>query len=239
MQQAGNNQGENMLLWDSNYSEERRRSFMFGSIDNVNVLSRCDHLAMDGTFSSAPQLWQKLLSVHGLFDSGQHLPLVYGMIPGKTQVLYTDFLSELDSFAGFDFKQALWRKLQAFDLDPEYKVLSSPIRRWFKTIGALPFMEPGSVVDVWCNEIVDYLPTEMNEFASYFERTWIGTPTTEPIFDKYLWNMYDSVLAGLPRSNNLVEGWHNGFQTLVGWLFQSNSLDLLDCSQEEGELDLL
>ena len=56
----------------------------------------------------------------------------------------------------------------------------------------------------------------MNEFASYFERTWIGTPTTEPIFDKYLWNMYDPVLAGLPRSNNLVEGWHNGFQTLVG-----------------------
>jgi hypothetical protein len=75
-------------------------------------------------------------------------------------------------------------------------------------------------VDVWRNEIVDNLPTEMNlnEFASYFEieRTWIGTPTTEPIFDKYLWNMYDSVLAGLPRSNNLVECWHNGFQTLVG-----------------------
>ena len=77
-------------------------------------------------------------------------------------------------------------------------------------------MEPGSVVDVWRNEIVDYLPTEMNEFASYFERTWIGTPTTEPIFDKYLWNMYNPVLAGLPRSNNLVEGWHNGFQMLVG-----------------------
>jgi hypothetical protein len=46
---------------------------------------------MDGTFSSAPQLWQQLLSVHGLFDSGWHLPLVYGLIPGKTQVLYTDF----------------------------------------------------------------------------------------------------------------------------------------------------
>ena len=45
--------------------------------------------------------------------------------------------------------QALWRKLQAFDLVPEYKVLSSLVRRWFETIGALPFMEPGSVVDVW------------------------------------------------------------------------------------------
>ena len=96
-----------MLLWDSNYSEERRRSFMFGSIDNVNVLSRCDHLAMDGTFSSAPQLWQQLLSVHGLFDSGWHLPLVYGLIPEKTQVLYAEFLSELDSFAWFDPQSVL------------------------------------------------------------------------------------------------------------------------------------
>ena len=104
----------------------------------------------------------------------------------------------------FHFKQALWRKLQAFDLVPEYKVLSSPVRKWFKTIGALPFMEPGSVVDVWTNDIVGNLPQEMNEFASYFERTWIGTPTAEPIFDKYLWNMYDTVLARLPRFNNIV-----------------------------------
>ena len=116
----------------------------------------------------------------------------------------------------FHFKQALWRKLQAFDLVPEYKVLSSLVRRWFETIGALPFMEPGSVVDVWRDHIVGNLPQEMSEFGSYFERTWIGSPSTEPIFDKYLWNQYDTVLARLPRSNNLVEGWHDGFQTLVG-----------------------
>ena len=38
---------------------------------------------------------------------------------------------------------------------------------------------------------------------------------------------YDTVLANLPRSNNMVEGWHNGFQSLVGttnptlWTFLS------------------
>ena len=51
----------------------------------------------------------------------------------------------------------------------------------------------------------------MSEFGSYFERTWIGSPSTEPIFDKYMWNQYDTVLA------RLVEGWHSGFQTLVGY----------------------
>ena len=64
-------------------------------------------------------------------------------------------------------------------------------------------MEPGSVVDVWTNDIVGNLPQEMNEFKSYFERTSIGNPTAEPIFDKFLWNMYDTVLARLPRSSNI------------------------------------
>ena len=31
--------------------------------------------------------------------------------------------------------------------------ISPSVRKWFKTIGhALPFMEPGSVVDVWTND---------------------------------------------------------------------------------------
>ena len=47
------------------------------------------------------------LSIHGLFDPRWHLPLVYGLIPGKTQVLYSDFLSELDSFGGFDPQSVL------------------------------------------------------------------------------------------------------------------------------------
>ena len=112
----------------------------------------------------------------------------------------------------------------------------SPVRRWFKTIGALPFMEPGSVVDVRTNDVVGNLPQEMNEFAPYFETTWIGTPTAEPICDKYLWNMYDTVLAGLLRSNNLVEGWHNDFPNLAVSIRLSG---LFDRSQEGRELDFL
>ena len=116
----------------------------------------------------------------------------------------------------FHYKQALWRKMQAFDLSAEYKVLSSPVRKMFKAIGALPFVEPGSVVDVWEDQIKPNLPSDMEEFGSYFERTWVGSGSSSPLFDIMLWNQYDAVLAGLPRSNNFVEGWHNGFQTLVG-----------------------
>ena len=95
----------------------------------------------------------------------------------------------------FHYKQCLWRKLQAYELTSEYKVVNSPIRR--------SLLKPN-------------IPSDMAEFVDYFERTWIGTSSTSPLFDHWLWNHYDTVLASLPRSNNIVEGWHNGFQQLVG-----------------------
>ena len=75
---------------------------MFGSLDNVTALSDSDHWMLDGTFSSSPQLFSQLLTVHGHFDSGWHMPLVYGLLPGKTEVLYTDFFDHLDSLAQSD-----------------------------------------------------------------------------------------------------------------------------------------
>ena len=48
---------------------------------------------------------------------------------------------------------------------------------------------------------------EMHEFSSYVKRTRFGSFTTELRFDRFVWNQYDIVLAGLPRSNNLVKGW--------------------------------
>lgn len=33
--------------------------------------------------------------------------------------------------------------------------------------------------------------------------------------DHKLWNIYDRVVANLPRSNNAVEGWHNAFANRV------------------------
>ena len=59
------------------------------------------------------------------------------------------------------------------------------------------------------------LPADMDAFTSYFESTWMGTPNRPARFDRLSWNQYDCCLAGLPRSSNLAEGWHNGFRSLV------------------------
>ena len=42
-----------------------------------------------------------------------------------------------------------------------------------------------------------------------------GTGRKKPQFEHTLWNIYDRVIADLPRSNNSVEGWHSAFATRV------------------------
>ena len=78
----------------------------------------------------------------------------------------------------------------------------------------------------------------MEAFADYYERTWIGTDTTPAMFSPWIWNYHDSVMAGLPRSSNIAEGWHNGFRSLMGctnptiWRF----LDVLKKELEDQKL---
>lgn len=43
----------------------------------------------------------------------------------------------------------------------------------------------------------------------------LGVGRKKPQFEHQMWNVYDRVLADLPRSNNSVEGWHSAFATRV------------------------
>ena len=56
----------------------------------------------------------------------------------------------------------------------------------------------------------------MAEFAEYYEATWVGNDHTAPRFNVMMWNQFDAVLAKIPRSSNIAEGWHNGFSSMMG-----------------------
>ena len=99
--------GDSLLLWDSGWSEELRRSFLFGTPHNTSVLMEADHFVIDGTFKTAPQLMTQMLTVHGILPSSWHMPLAFGLLPGKTQVLYTNLLEELDSFGPYEPQSVL------------------------------------------------------------------------------------------------------------------------------------
>ena len=42
-----------------------------------------------------------------IFDSGWHFPLAYGLLPGKSQALYSSLLVNLDSFGPYDPQSVL------------------------------------------------------------------------------------------------------------------------------------
>ena len=50
------NSGEALMLWDSGYTLQRRRSFLLGTPHNMGDMTDAEHLIMDGTFKSSPNL---------------------------------------------------------------------------------------------------------------------------------------------------------------------------------------
>ena len=82
----------------------------------------------------------------------------------------------------FHFKQCLWRRFAQSDLVPEYQVLGSQIRKSFQMIGALPFLPLDDMNRAW-RLLKPTLPSDMDTFTKYVEDTWIGTSTTDPMFD--------------------------------------------------------
>lgn len=62
--------GDDMLLWDSGYTPELRRSLLFGTKSDVDMLHLSDHLLIDGTFKSSPDMFTQLVVTHGLMEDG-------------------------------------------------------------------------------------------------------------------------------------------------------------------------
>jgi len=64
------------------------------------------------------------------------------------------------------------------------------------------------------------------EVADYFEDTYIGRSgrrgqRRSPYFSKSMRNVKKRTLEGIPRTNNRLEGWYPGIQTMVDSLHPS------------------
>ena len=83
---------------------------------------------------------------------------------------------------------------------------------------ALPFVPIKDII-VAFEEICSAVPDSFVPILSYFEEHYIGKIENEkkklrrvPFFPIPLWNVYNRVIAGLPRTNNSVEAWHKAFE---------------------------
>lgn len=54
---------------------------------NINLLTLCDDIFIDGTFEYAPKYFLQLYTIHG-FKNGFYKPLVYFFLPDKCEETY-------------------------------------------------------------------------------------------------------------------------------------------------------
>ena len=134
----------------------------------------------------------------------------------------------------FHFKQCCTKKINEVGLKKAY-IKNPLVRKLLKQPQVLAFVPPLEVVETFeslNDSLADLQPTadlvKVKEFYDYFESNFVGFymyVTTgrgarsftervykEPRFKIKWWNCFDRIELKIPRTNNFVEGWHNGFQ---------------------------
>ena len=83
---------EPFLLFDSDDGSDR--IIIFSTLRNPQLLSNTSNWYADGTFKTAPPLFNQIYSIHGIVN-GNVLPLVYTLMANKTEERYNKLFSEL------------------------------------------------------------------------------------------------------------------------------------------------
>lgn len=120
----------------------------------------------------------------------------------------------------FHFSQCIWRKIQEEGLALQYEN-DVDFALAMKHLAALAFVPVTSVVQAF--ELLiesDVLPPEADSIIAYFEDVWIGKMNlrrkrSEPQYAHALWNVFEITKNNEIRTNNSVEAWHRGFETLT------------------------
>lgn len=113
------NNVEQFLLYDSLDELLPGRIMIFSTRQNLQLLSQSQEWFADGTFSTAPQFFQQLYTLH-IVQFNQVVPVLYALLPNKTRATYVKLLQEIKNLQPglvpqllmTDFEQAA---LQAFD----------------------------------------------------------------------------------------------------------------------------
>lgn len=121
----------------------------------------------------------------------------------------------------FHLSQCIFRSIQTNGLQKKYEE-SSEFALKMRMLAALAFVPELSVVQYF-EHLCDYgnFPDAAQPVLDYFEDNWIGRPDRRrirrpPMFDLTLWNCFDIASVAGPKTNNVCEGWHNAFNTLIG-----------------------
>jgi len=123
----------------------------------------------------------------------------------------------------FHLGQSFWRRIQSlgfskkYSEDPEFSLC-------LRKLLALAYVPENKVIDSFESLISTHFyeknQNSLTELLDYFEDTYIGRPNRRghrrpALFDISIWNCYELIQKDIPRTNNAIEGWHNGFNSML------------------------
>ena len=122
----------------------------------------------------------------------------------------------------FHLCKSIWKKIQGSGLQQWYQD-DDDFSLHARMIMALAFVPPADLdaaFDDLFTEIRNNFNNDFDDILNYFEDTYIGRLRRNgrrdaPLFPGEMWNMYNRTRNHLPRTNNNVEGWHNGLQAHI------------------------
>jgi hypothetical protein len=136
----------------------------------------------------------------------------------------SEFPDSIHKGCFFHFCQNLWRKIQSEGLGNEYgsnEDFSIKLRH----LTALAFLSPSEIPAAF-DQVKPLLPENAVRIVKYFENNYVHgrirqmrnrtTHHTPPLFSPEIWSIKDLVELGYPRTQNVVEGWHNRWSNLIG-----------------------
>lgn len=82
------------MHYDSHHELLPGRILIFTTQQNLHLLSQSDQWYADGTFSTAPGLFEQLYTIHVL-SFGSVVPVIYALLPNKTRATYIKLLQEI------------------------------------------------------------------------------------------------------------------------------------------------
>ncbi|CAB4493943.1 unnamed protein product [Rhizophagus irregularis] len=210
--------GESFLAKEVEFGEEKM--MIFCTIPNLQYLQDAEYWLMDGTFKTVPLLFQQMYTIHAPVggENARVLPLVYVLMTGRSKECYNQLFQELfrlgeaasvtlnPSFIITDFEQAAIHAAQ----DEFTSCLHKGCFFHFCQNLWRKIQASGLAIEYGSDEEFSIKLRYLTALA------FLPSSDIPNAFDQIKPLMPSSAEAGYPRTQNLVEGWHQRWLTLLG-----------------------
>ncbi|PFX16516.1 hypothetical protein AWC38_SpisGene19205 [Stylophora pistillata] len=178
-----------------------RRHLVFASDKQLELLQQSKTWYIDGTFALCRQPFTQLLTPNAFVKNDDHVkqvPLVFVIMSGKKRL---DYKAVLDAVTSILPSPPRVTKVQGLELQDAYRN-DRGTHQLIKQLMALLYLPADKIERRFRRLQQQATVRPLQEFCSYVDENWITSQTFPP----QTW----SVFLEAVRTNNDLEGWHNG-----------------------------